>query len=143
MTRPAGLVLTHGVFDLMHSNHIAALREARALGDRLIVGVHADAVVEAYKRRPVLPAEERLAQVSAVRWVDDAYIDDLPETAESYEARYQRFRPDHYVYFGPGFEAEFEPMARRGVLRRLPYHDGISTSRIIDTVRRRLADGTL
>lgn len=143
MAKPVSVVLTHGVFDLMHSNHIAALREAKALGDKLIVGVHTDAVVESYKRRTVLPAEERLAQVQAVRWVDEAYIDPLPETAASYEERYQRFRPDHYVYFGEGFEDVFEPMSRRGLLRRLPYHEGISTSAIIEMVRGRLADGSL
>lgn len=143
MAKPHSVVLTTGVFDLMHSNHLAALREAKAFGDHLIVGVHVDTVVESYKRTPILPAEERLKQVQSVRWVDEAYIDPLPEVADSYEARYQRFRPDHFVYFGEGFEEAFEPMTRRGLLRRLPYHEGISTSQIIETVRRRLADGTL
>ena len=142
MTKPV-IVFTHGVFDLMHSNHVQALEEAAGFGDRLVVGVHADKVVEGYKRTPVLNEEERLAQVRALACVDEAFIDHMPHTAEGMEASYQRVRPDHYVYFGDGYDDVFAPWIRRDLLRRLPYHDGISTSRIIETIRARFARGDL
>ena len=83
------IVLTHGVFDLMHSNHVEALRVAKSFGDKLIVGVHSDAVAASYKRWPMLREEERLKQVQAVRYVDEAFIDPKLETAEMHEERYQ------------------------------------------------------
>lgn len=128
--------LMHGVFDLMHSNHIEAMRVAKSYGGRLIVAVHSDAVTAGYKRLPVLDENERLKQVQAVRYVDAAFIDHRAETPDMQEDTYHQFRADHYVYFGPGLEAKYEPWARRNLLRRLPYHAGISTSAIIETVRR-------
>ncbi|MBZ0129306.1 MAG: adenylyltransferase/cytidyltransferase family protein [Rhodobacteraceae bacterium] len=138
---PDTIVITHGVFDLLHSNHIEALRVAKSFGGRLIVVVHSDAVAAAYKRLPVLPEDERLKQVQSIRHVDAAFIDRRRETPEMQEDTFQQFHADHYVYFGQGLEAELDPWARRGLLRRLPYHDGISTSVIIESVRLRYGEG--
>lgn len=137
------LVFTQGTFDLMHSNHILALEEAKSLGTHLIVGVLSDEVVETYKRRPILPQEERLAQVGALKCIDEAYVDSDPITADALKARLLDIRPDHYVYFGDGFDDQFVPAIEMGILRRLPYHSGINTSHILDTIRDRLEDGSL
>ncbi len=142
MTKPS-VVFTQGTFDLLHSNHINALRHAKALGTKLIVGVHADEQVKSYKRTPVLSAAERLKQVEAIRYVDHAFLDTLPLVPESLEQHLQRLNPDHYVYFGDGWETYFAPATRRGILRRFTYHDGVSTSGIIEKVRSRIQDGTL
>ncbi|MBZ0127592.1 MAG: adenylyltransferase/cytidyltransferase family protein [Rhodobacteraceae bacterium] len=138
-----GLVLTQGTFDLVHSNHAAFLREARAMGSRLVVGVHCDAEVTKYKHRPVLNERERLMQVQAIRWVDEAFIDYEVPNAASLEALIQKYQPAHYVYGSEGWDEMFEPAIRRGILRRLPYRAGISTSRIIATIRQRLDEGSL
>lgn len=138
-----GLVFTQGVFDLMHSNHIRALQTARAFGNRLVVGVTSDRIVESYKRRPVLPQEERLAQVQALACVDEAFVDDAPLTADGLDQWLIGLQPAHYVYFGEGWDELFSPASQRGILRRLPYHQGISTSGILNTIRDRFADGSL
>src|SRR4051812_47590828 len=56
----AAVVLTNGVFDLLHVGHLRYLRQARALGDVLVVGINADATVRALKPgRPLVPERER------------------------------------------------------------------------------------
>lgn len=63
------------VGDLFHPGHVALLRAARACGDRLIVGVLSDEVVEAYKRRPVMTLAERVAVIESCRYVDEVMPD--------------------------------------------------------------------
>ncbi|PKI38426.1 hypothetical protein CRG98_041206 [Punica granatum] len=60
-----------GCFDLMHYGHANALRQAKALGDELVVGVVSDEEIVANKGPPVLSMEERLALVSGLKWVDE------------------------------------------------------------------------
>ncbi|KAK4757795.1 hypothetical protein SAY87_019096 [Trapa incisa] len=64
-------VYMDGCFDLMHYGHANALRQAKALGDELIVGVVSDEEIIANKGPPVLSMEERLALVSGLKWVDE------------------------------------------------------------------------
>lgn len=52
-------VYMDGCFDLMHFGHANALRQAKALGDELVVGVVSDEEIIANKGPPVLPMEER------------------------------------------------------------------------------------
>jgi len=72
--RAAGerVVLANGVFDLLHVGHARYLSGARALGDRLVVGVNGDPSAAALKGagRPVLAASERARLVAALRGVD-------------------------------------------------------------------------
>ncbi|XP_044468552.1 ethanolamine-phosphate cytidylyltransferase-like isoform X2 [Mangifera indica] len=64
-------VYMDGCFDLMHFGHANALRQAKDLGDELIVGVVSDEEIVANKGPPVLSKEERLALVSGLKWVDE------------------------------------------------------------------------
>ncbi|XP_021680438.2 ethanolamine-phosphate cytidylyltransferase isoform X2 [Hevea brasiliensis] len=64
-------VYMDGCFDLMHYGHANALRQAKALGDELVVGVVSDEEIISNKGPPVLPMEERLALVSGLKWVDE------------------------------------------------------------------------
>ncbi|RWR79116.1 ethanolamine-phosphate cytidylyltransferase [Cinnamomum micranthum f. kanehirae] len=70
-------VYMDGCFDMMHYGHCNALRQARALGDQLVVGVVSDAEITANKGPPVTPIHERLIMVSALKWVDEV-IPDAP-----------------------------------------------------------------
>jgi len=71
-------VFTNGCFDLLHPGHVDLLERARALGDRLVVGLNSDRSVRALKGngRPLLPQEARAAVLRALRSVDDIIIFD-------------------------------------------------------------------
>jgi len=70
------IVLTNGVFDILHVGHVRALREARALGDVLVVAVNDDASVKRLKGpgRPIMPASERAELLAALSTVDFVHI---------------------------------------------------------------------
>ncbi|KAJ9179720.1 hypothetical protein P3X46_008054 [Hevea brasiliensis] len=70
-------VYMDGCFDMMHYGHCNALRQARSLGDELVVGVVSDAEIIANKGPPVTPLHERMIMVKAVKWVDEV-IPDAP-----------------------------------------------------------------
>lgn len=59
-------VYMDGCFDLMHYGHANALRQAKALGDELVVGVVSDEEIIANKGPPVLPMEERYSEFSSL-----------------------------------------------------------------------------
>ncbi len=65
------IVYTVGTFDLLHVGHLALLEKCKALGDVVAVGVASDAVVKSYKPRvPVVPLEERIEMLRALRCID-------------------------------------------------------------------------
>jgi D-beta-D-heptose 7-phosphate kinase/D-beta-D-heptose 1-phosphate adenosyltransferase len=66
------IVLVTGGFDPLHSGHIAYFREARKLGDKLIVGVNSDAWLTRKKGRAFMPLHERLEIVKNIQGVDHA-----------------------------------------------------------------------
>jgi cytidyltransferase-related domain len=62
---------TSGVYDLFHIGHLNLLKNAKGMCNVLIVGVSVDELVEEYKHhRPVIPFEERIEIVRAIRYVD-------------------------------------------------------------------------
>ncbi len=68
---------TTGVFDLLHVGHLNLLRNARAMCDRLIVGVTVDDLVAYKNKKAVIPFEERIELVRALKCVDIA----VPQTS--------------------------------------------------------------
>ena len=89
------LVFTSGSFDLMHPGHVEFLRLARALGDRLVVGLASDSSVVARKgpERPLIPQAQRATMLRAIRWVDDVIVfADYTPTA-----LLERLKPDIYA----------------------------------------------
>lgn len=67
------VVLAHGVFDLLHSGHIAHLMQCRSFGDYLIVSVLADKFV-AKKRKTIDDQRDRMFKVSSLRCVDEVVL---------------------------------------------------------------------
>ncbi|XP_067938240.1 ethanolamine-phosphate cytidylyltransferase-like [Watersipora subatra] len=74
-------VWADGCFDLVHFGHANALRQAKAMGDVLVVGVHNDEEIEKNKGPPVFTQEERYRMVLAVKWVDEV-VKDAPYTTQ-------------------------------------------------------------
>ncbi|GAQ92628.1 CTP:phosphorylethanolamine cytidyltransferase [Klebsormidium nitens] len=64
-----------GCFDMMHYGHANALRQARALGDQLVVGINSDDEIRKNKGPPVMNIDERVVMVEAVKWVDEIIVD--------------------------------------------------------------------
>ena len=74
-------VFTNGVFDLVHAGHVALLESARALGDRLVVGINGDGSARSLAKgtgRPFVPATERVRIIAALAAVDCVVVFDEP-----------------------------------------------------------------
>jgi rfaE bifunctional protein nucleotidyltransferase chain/domain len=115
----AQLVLTNGVFDLLHVGHLRYLRQARLAGDILVVGVNADATVNK-PGRPLVPEAERAELVAALEPVDFAVIFGEPTA----DALLRAVRPAVYVK-GADYSASTLPEAptARDVGARLVFVD--------------------
>ena len=76
------VVFTNGVFDILHKGHFELLKQARALGTKLIVGINSDASVKRLKgdSRPINNELTRIEQLEALPWVDEVFVfnDDTP-----------------------------------------------------------------
>lgn len=107
------IVLTNGVFDLLHLGHIRYLQEAHALGDLLVVGLNDDDSVRRLKgpRRPLMPLTDRALMLAALECVD-LVVPFSEDTAASLVAE---LRPDIYVKGG-----DYNPAARAGEQGYLP-----------------------
>lgn len=75
---------TTGVFDLFHIGHLNILRRAKEQCEYLIVGVTTDEAVKTYKHKtPIIPFQERIEIVKAIKYVDEA----IPQTSmDKFEA---------------------------------------------------------
>ncbi|CAO1300742.1 unnamed protein product [Diamesa serratosioi] len=81
-----------GCYDMVHFGHANALRQAKALGHKLIVGIHNDEEITRNKGPPVFTQEERYKMVKGIKWVDEVvenapYVTTL-ETLDKYDCDY-------------------------------------------------------
>ena len=75
-----------GIYDLFHVGHLNIFRESRAFCDHLIGGVLSDEMAQRTKGiTPVIPLVERLDIVGAIRYVDEAVVEDVPHKLEMWE----------------------------------------------------------
>ena len=97
-TQKRSLVLTNGIFDLLHVGHLDTLEKARALVEALFVGVNGDDSARKLKGegRPFVPAAERARLVAALSCVDAVILFD--ELAADNLLR--ALRPEHYAKGG-------------------------------------------
>jgi len=131
------LVFTNGVFDLLHPGHVRYLKDARGLGDVLMVGVNSDRSVRANKGpgRPVNPAGERAEILAALGFVDVVVVFDEETPLEIISS----LQPDILVK-----GADWDPdrivgrdvvESRGGRVVRLALAQGFSTTSLIQKTR--------
>jgi cytidyltransferase-like protein len=112
----ARVVYTRMVADLFHPGHVAFLKAARALGDRLHVYVLEDDFVSRIKAPPIMVQSERLAVVAACRYVDEVHA-----TGPLHLTR--EFMHEHgYAIYALGYANEREAAAKQANCRDLPEH---------------------
>ncbi|KSU54048.1 bifunctional heptose 7-phosphate kinase/heptose 1-phosphate adenyltransferase [Microbacterium enclense] len=126
------VVFANGVFDLLHAGHVALLREARSLGDVLVVGVNSDESTARLKgpTRPLQPQGDRMSVLEAVRYVDFVTVfgEDTPRELirtirPDVIVKGSDYRPDQVV----GGE---DARAWGGRVHIVNLLDGVSTTRL-------------
>jgi D-beta-D-heptose 7-phosphate kinase/D-beta-D-heptose 1-phosphate adenosyltransferase len=132
------VVWTNGCFDLLHTGHVRSFREAKALGNILVVGINSDSSVKAIKghRRPVVSEDDRAEVVAALEAVDCVTIFDEPDPVTVLS----RLRPDIHCK-GAEYASGKRPVPERdivlgygGQIRFLPLHQGHSTTGLIERI---------
>ena len=97
------IVLVTGGFDPIHSGHIAYFKAARALGDRLIVGLNSDEWLARKKGRPFMPWNERLCVINNLVMVDEVYtFDDEDGSALHFIQQVRAHYPEAELVFANG-----------------------------------------
>lgn len=133
------VVLTNGVFDLLHTGHLFYLQQARALGDALLIALNADASVRALKgpTRPVQSEEQRAYALGALACVDAVTVFREPRLT----AEIRALRPDVYCKAGD-YTLEKLNAEERAALEEvgariefLPFLPGFSTTQLIARIK--------
>lgn len=120
------VVYTSGTFDMFHSNHLKMIKYARGLGETLIVGVSTDELVCSYKRPPVIPFEERLAIIEALKYPDVV----IPQRSLDHTEAVKKLNIDVFVV-GDDWAGKYDYLKELGVtVFYFPYGDGVSSSKI-------------
>ena len=124
---------TTGVFDLFHIGHLNILRRAKEQCEYLIVGVSTDKCVMEYKKKtPVIPFEQRVEIVKAIRYVDEV----IPQSNMNKMEAWERLKFDVLFHGSDWQNSEMynkivEDFEKIGVdVVFLPHTDGISSSDI-------------
>ena len=124
---------TAGVFDLFHIGHLNILKRAKENCDLLIVAVSTDELVEEYKHKtPVIPYEERVAIVEAIKYVDKV----VPQIDRDKIAAWEKYRFDK-MFVGDDwkgsklFSEVEEKLKPHGVeVIYFPYTNGTSSTKL-------------
>ncbi|MGN0902024.1 MAG: bifunctional D-glycero-beta-D-manno-heptose-7-phosphate kinase/D-glycero-beta-D-manno-heptose 1-phosphate adenylyltransferase HldE [Succinivibrio sp.] len=131
------IVMTNGCFDILHKGHITYLKQARALGNKLIVAVNSDDSVSRLKgpTRPIVSENERMAVLSALGCVDFVvkFTEDTPQRLIA------KILPDILVK-GGDYKVEQiaghkEVLDNGGKVTIIPFVDGCSTTNIVKKIK--------
>jgi glycerol-3-phosphate cytidylyltransferase len=126
-------VITFGTFDVFHVGHLRVIQRAAALGDRLVVGVSADALnLRKKDRLPVFTEEERMEIVAALKPVDEVFLEESLEKKREYILTYDA----QVLVMGDDWKGrfdEFNDVCRVEYLARTP---AISTTALIEKIAR-------
>ena len=120
------VVYTSGTFDMLHANHIKMIEYARSLGDILIVGVNTDELVASYKSQPIIPFEERIALIKALKYPDIV----IPQNSLDHKDKVKKLNFDIFVV-GDDWVGKFDYLKDLGVdVMYFPYGKGVSSTNL-------------
>ena len=120
------VVYTSGTFDMLHANHIKMIEYARSLGDILIVGVNTDELVESYKSQPIIPFEERIALIKALKYPDIV----IPQDSLDHKDKVKKLNFDVFVV-GDDWVGKFDYLKDLDVnVVYFPYGKGVSSTNL-------------
>jgi FAD synthetase len=111
-------VLATGTFEILHPGHLLYLEEAKKLGDELFVVVARDSTVKQRKRTPIIPEEQRLRVVSALKMVDKAI---LGSEKDMFEPLYS-IKPDVIAL---GYDQAFDEEKLEQELNKRGFHSKV------------------
>ncbi|KAJ3661208.1 hypothetical protein Zmor_005616 [Zophobas morio] len=125
-----------GCYDLVHFGHANSLRQAKALGDHLVVGIHTDEEVTKHKGPPVFTFEERCKMISAIKWVDEVvegspYVTDL-EILNEHACDFCCHGDD--ITLTDAGEDTYHKIKEAGRYREVQRTPGISTTGLVDRI---------
>jgi glycerol-3-phosphate cytidylyltransferase len=124
-------VITFGTFDVFHVGHIRVLQRAAALGDRLVVGVSADALNIAKKgRAPVYTQDERMEIVASLRVVDEVFVEESLEQKRDYIVEHGA----DVLVMGDDWAGKFDWVSDVCEVVYLPRTPSVSTTGIIEHI---------
>lgn len=132
------IIFTNGCFDLLHVGHLRVFREAKKMGDLLIVGINSDRSVQALKgaTRPIISEKDRAEMVSGLKPVDHVIIFDEDTVAHLLEI----VKPHVYV---KGGDYTLENLPEKETIKKLgievkfvPLIAGISTTEIVKRIQK-------
>lgn len=119
-------IITYGTFDILHVGHINLLRRARALGDRLVVGLSTDEFNQGKHKSSLLNYENRKAVLESIRWVDEVF----PENDwEQKIGDIKKYGASIFV-MGHDWEGKFDFLSEFCRVHYLPRTEDISTTEI-------------
>lgn len=124
-------IITFGTFDVFHVGHLRVIERAAALGDRLVVGVSADALNLRKKgREPVFSQAERLAIVAALKPVDEVFVEESLEQKREYIERYDA----DVLVMGDDWRGKFDEFGDICEVVYLTRTPAISTTALIEKI---------
>ncbi|EAL4711245.1 glycerol-3-phosphate cytidylyltransferase [Campylobacter lari] len=125
-------VITFGTFDLFHYGHLRILERASSLGDKLIVGVSSDILnFEKKGRKPVYNEYERMKIVSALKCVNEVFLEESLELKEEYIKKCQA----DILVMGDDWKGKFDCFNKICDVVYLERTPSISTTEIIEMIR--------
>jgi choline-phosphate cytidylyltransferase/glycerol-3-phosphate cytidylyltransferase len=130
MFHQKSIIYTSGTFDMFHSNHLKMINYARGLGDILIVGVSTDELVKSYKAPPIIPFEERVQIIQALKAPDLI----IPQHTLDHTETVKKLNIDAFVV-GDDWYGKYDYLKEQGVtVFYFPYGDGVSSSSLKRTI---------
>ena len=131
-------VITFGTFDVFHVGHLRVIKRAAALGDRLVVGVSADALnLRKKDRLPVFSEAERMEIVAALKGVDEVFLEESLEQKREYILRHEA----QVLVMGDDWRGRFDEFGDICEVTYLERTPAISTTALIEKIARPAGSG--